>query len=186
MAVYWYEPGRDLAGVHLHPVARDGPAVALGALPLQPRPLEAVLAVADQDLVDGVERQLEPVPADELVPEPLDAEPALAAQPQDQRLLLGEDLAARRAVRPAAARPEPRLALGPVAPPPLAQGRAGDAAPSADQAGVADLLVEPDPAEPRARVRVHRPSRSARPWTCWATLRVAHNPTAATTATTLT
>jgi len=101
--------------------------------------------VTDQDLVNGVERQLQPVPADELVPEPLDAEPALAAQAQDQLFLLGEDLAARRAVRPVAARPEPRLALGLVAPPLLAQGRAGDAAPSADQAGVADPLVEPQP-----------------------------------------
>jgi hypothetical protein len=50
--------------------------------------------VADQHLVDGVERQPQPVPAGELVPEPLDPEPALAAQAQDQRLLLIEDLAA--------------------------------------------------------------------------------------------
>jgi hypothetical protein len=44
--------------------------------------------------MDGVERQLEPVPAGELVPEPLDPELAPAAQAQDQRLLLIEDLTA--------------------------------------------------------------------------------------------
>ena len=49
--------------------------------------------MADQDLVDGVERQLEPVPAGELVAEHLDPELALAAQTEDQRLLFGEDLA---------------------------------------------------------------------------------------------
>src|SRR5687767_850285 len=95
--------------------------------------------------------QPQAVPAGELVPEHLGAEPALAAQAEDQRLLFGEDLAARRAVRPVAARLEAGHALGPVAAPPLAQGRAGDAAPPAGDPGVADLLVEPDPAEPRAR-----------------------------------
>ena len=50
--------------------------------------------MADQDLVDGVERQLEPVPAGELVAQHLDPELALAAQAQDQRLLLVEDLTA--------------------------------------------------------------------------------------------
>src|ERR671921_604449 len=62
-------------------------------------------------------------------------------------------------VRPAAARLEAGLALGPVAAPPLAQGRARDPAPSADEAGVAGLLVEPDPAEPRSRI--HRSSPRA-------------------------
>src|SRR5215218_7787012 len=145
------EAWRDLAGVHLHPVARDRPAVAPGALPLEAGPLQPVLAVADEDLVDGVERQPQPVPAGELVPEHLDAELALAAQAQDQRLLLGEDLAVGRAVRPVAARLEADLALGPVAAPPLPERRTGDAAPAADEAGVADPLVEPDPAQPRAR-----------------------------------
>jgi len=140
--------------------------------------------VTDQDLVDGGERQLEPVPSDELVPEPLEAEPALATQAQDQLFLLGQDLTARRAVRPVAARLEAGRTLGLVAPPLPAECRAGDGASSADEAGFADLLVEPDPAEPRPRI--HDPSPPARPWTCWTTLRVAHNPTAATTATTLT
>ena len=85
-----------------------------------------VLAAADQHLVDGVERQLEPVPAGGLVAEHLDPEPALAAQAQDQGLLFGEDLAVRRAVRAAAARLEPGLALRLVAAPPLAQGRPRD------------------------------------------------------------
>src|SRR3954452_19895229 len=185
MAVYWYSPGAIL---QVSICTRSPGTGRLWRLvPFRfSRGRSSRFSPWRRDLVDGVERQLQPVPADELVPEPLDAELARAAQPQDQLFLLGEDLAARRAVRPVAARPEPRLALSLVAPPPLAQGRAGDAAPSADQAGVADLLVEPDPAEPRARVRVHGPSRSARLWTCWTTLRVGHNPIAVTTATTLT
>src|SRR4028119_2487999 len=120
------EPGPDLAGVHLHAVARDRPAVPLRTLALQSRPLEPVLAVTDEDLVDGVELQLEPMSAGELVPQHLDAELALAAQAQDQPFLLGEDLAVRRAVRPVAARLEAGQALGLVAPPPLAAARAGE------------------------------------------------------------
>jgi hypothetical protein len=68
----------------------------------------------DEDLVDGVERELEPMSAGELVPERLDAELALAAQARDQRLLPGEDLAVGRAVRPVAARLQTGHALGPV------------------------------------------------------------------------
>jgi hypothetical protein len=181
MAGVLVEPGHDLAGVHLHAVTRDGPAIAPGAFPLEAGSLEPVLAVADEDLVDGVEREPQPVPAGELVPEHLDAELALAAQAQDQRLLLGEDLAVRGGVRPVAARLEADLALGLVAVPPLPERRTGDAAPPADEAGVADPLVEPDPAQ--SRVRVHGSSPPARPWTCRTTLRVAHDPTAATAAT---
>jgi hypothetical protein len=44
------EPGPDLAGVHLHAVARDGPAVAPGTLALERGSLEPVLAVADETL----------------------------------------------------------------------------------------------------------------------------------------
>jgi hypothetical protein len=131
--------------------------------------------------VDGLERQPQAVPAGELVPERLGAELALAAQAEDQGLLRGEDLAVRRAVRSVAARLAAGLALGLVAAPPLAERRAGDAAPSADEAGIADLLVESDPAQPRARV--HGPSPPAGPWTCRTTPRVAHNPTAATAST---
>src|SRR5215210_2032316 len=115
--------------------------------------------------------------ASELVPEHLDPELALAAQAEDQRLLLVEDLAARRGVRPMAARFQSCLTLGLVAPPPLAQGRPRDAAASTDDPGVAELLVEPDPAEPCARV--HASSPPIRLWTCWTTPCAAHNPTAA-------
>ena len=54
--------------------------------------------MADQHLVDGVERQLEPVPAGELVAEHLDAEPALA-QAEDQPSFFGEDLRPGERVR---------------------------------------------------------------------------------------
>ena len=40
--------------------------------------------MADQDLVQGVEGEAEPVAADEFVAQPLEAELALTAQPQDQ------------------------------------------------------------------------------------------------------
>jgi hypothetical protein len=133
--------------------------------------------MADEDLVDGVERQPQAVPAGELVAEHLDAEPALAAQAEDQPFLFGEDLAVGRTVRSVVPRLEAGQALGPVAAPPLAERRAGEAAPSADEAGVADLLVGSDPAQPRARV--HGPFQPAGLWTCRTTLRVAHNPAAA-------
>jgi ferredoxin-type protein NapF len=96
--------------------------------------------VSDVSVLD-VERQPQAVPAGELVPEHLDAELALGAQAEDQLFLFGEDLAVRRAVRPVAPRLEAGHALGLVAAPPLAQGRAGDAAPSADDPGVADCAA---------------------------------------------
>src|SRR5271170_1482026 len=37
--------GRDLADIHLNPIARHRPAIALGALTRQSRTLEAMLAV---------------------------------------------------------------------------------------------------------------------------------------------
>src|SRR5687768_3828861 len=42
------EAGPDLAGIHLHPVSGNRPAIAPGTLPPQPWSLELVLAVADQ------------------------------------------------------------------------------------------------------------------------------------------
>jgi hypothetical protein len=57
--------------------------------------LEVALAVADQDLVDGVQRELERMLADELVAKTLDPEPAAAAQIQDQGLVLLEAPSAR-------------------------------------------------------------------------------------------
>src|SRR5215218_2799146 len=99
--------------------------------------------------------------ASELVPEPLDPELALAAQAEDQRLLLVEDLAARQGARPMAARLQSCLALGLVAPPPLAPGRPRDAAAPTGDPGVAELLVEPDPAEPCARVHASSPADQA-------------------------
>jgi hypothetical protein len=76
--------------------------------------------VADEDLVDRVERQPQAVPAGEFVPEHLDAELALAAQAEDQPFLLGQNLPSGRGARPLAAVPQTGLALGPVAAPPLA------------------------------------------------------------------
>lgn len=102
--------------------------------------------------MDGVERQLEVVPADERVEPPFDAKLAFAAQRQDQLLLLGEDLAAGRVARSLAAVLQPGLALGGVAPEPFARGDLGEAATAADDAPDADLLGEPDPAEPGLRV----------------------------------
>jgi hypothetical protein len=194
------EAGRDLAGVHLHAVARHRAAGAPGALPLEAGPLQPVLAVAGQDLVDGGERQPQPVPADELVPGHLGRELALAARAEAQRLLLGEGLAVRRAVRSTASRLEADGTFGPIAAPPLAERRAGDAASPADEAGDAGLrsqsLTQPAPqalapspqerasgdARGPSRARVHGPSAPAGPAVGLlgdAAPRVAPNPTAA-------
>jgi hypothetical protein len=89
------EAGADLADVDLHPVAGYRAAVALGALAAEWASLQPALAVADEDLVDGVERQLERVLADELDAQPLDPELALAAERQDERFLGRSDLAVR-------------------------------------------------------------------------------------------
>jgi hypothetical protein len=128
--------------------------------------------------VAGVECQLEAVLADQLEAQPLDPEPALAAQAKDQLGLGSEHLAVRRMVRPPAAVLQTGFALGLVAAP-LAQGRPGDPATPADHAGMAHFLVEPDPAKPGASIH----GASPRPWTCRTTLRVAHKPTAATATT---
>jgi hypothetical protein len=76
-----------------------------------------------QDLVDGVECQLEAVLADQFDAQPLDPEPALAAQAQNLFRLGCEHLAVRRMVRSAAAVLQAVLAFGRVAAPPFAQGR---------------------------------------------------------------
>ena len=68
--------------------------------------------MAGQNLVDGVERQLEGVLADQLDPQALDAEAAFPAQREDERDLVRSDLAVRRGVRPAAAVVEALLVLG--------------------------------------------------------------------------
>ena len=85
---------------------------------------QPVQAVADQHLVQGVERQAQPMAADELDPEPLEAKLALAAQLQNQPFLAFQDLAPWGAVRPAAPLLQPGCALSLVAAPPLAQCRA--------------------------------------------------------------
>ena len=85
---------------------------------------QPVQAVADQHLVQGVERQAQPMAADELDPEPLEAKLALAAQLQDQPFFAFQDLAPWGAVRPAAPLLQPGCALSLVAAPPLAQCRA--------------------------------------------------------------
>src|SRR5215208_3327854 len=100
-------------------------AVALGTLALALRPVgRPVQAVADQHLMPGVERQVQPMAADELDPKPLETELALAAQLQDQPFFAFQDLAPGGAVRPAALLLQPGCALGLVAAPPLAQCRA--------------------------------------------------------------
>src|SRR3954453_4475737 len=98
--------------------------------------------------------------ADELDPEPLETELALAAQLQDQPFVAFQDLAYWGAVRPAVLLLQPGCALGLVAAPPLAQCRAGDPAAAAGHTGVARLPKELEPAQPCRRIE--RWSRSSR------------------------
>ncbi len=71
---------RDLIDVDLDAIAGDRPAILLGVLAPRRSSFDIALAVADQDLVDGVQRELEGMLADELVTELLGPEPATAAQ----------------------------------------------------------------------------------------------------------
>jgi hypothetical protein len=103
-----------------------------------------VFAVPRQDLVDGVEGQLQAMLPQELDAQAFDAEPALAAQGEDQRLLGCEHLAVRRVVWPPAAVPQADLTFHLVAAPPLTQGRARDPAAPAHDAGIAHLFKELD------------------------------------------
>jgi hypothetical protein len=79
--------------------------------------------VADEHLAHGIRGEAQAVLAVELMGELLDAELALAAQLQDQRLLALEHLALGRVMRAPAAILKAGLTLGLVTAPPLAQGR---------------------------------------------------------------
>lgn len=94
--------------------------------------------------------KLEPMLADELVAEALGPEPPTAVQVQDQSYILREDPAPWGTMWSGAAGFQPSDAGLAIALPPLAERRVGDAAAAADDAGVADRLVEPDPAQPGA------------------------------------
>jgi hypothetical protein len=85
----------------------------------------------------------------EFVAQLLDAELTRAANFKDQRLLFGKDFAAGRSVGSTTVLLKSSDPLGLVPSPPLPQGRPGDATTTADQASIAELLVEPDPAKPR-------------------------------------
>lgn len=114
------EAGADLADIDLDAVARDGTTVALDALPPQQPTFQMALAVPDEDLVDGVERQFDVVLADELDPQALHPEPTLPAQVEDHLGFRLEHLAIGRAMRPAAAVLESELPLIAIPAPPFA------------------------------------------------------------------
>lgn len=61
------DAGGNLADIDLNAIAGHRPTVSLAALAAQAGPLQQVLAVPNQNLVDGVEREPQAMLADQLV-----------------------------------------------------------------------------------------------------------------------
>ena len=122
-----------------------------------------LLAVADQDAMQRVERQAEPVLTQKLAAQLLDAEVARAPEIENKRLLVGEHLLLRQVARTAALVLQSSDAIRLISAPPLPQRRPRNAAASADPSGIAKLLVKPDPAETSSCIheRRHAPGRLA-------------------------
>ena len=118
-----------------------------------------VLAVADEHPMDGVDGELQLVEPDELDAQPLDAELPFPAQLEDQLLLALEHFALWRWKRSPAPILKAGLALGLVAPPPLAECRSRDPAAATDHPCIADLRIQLHPAEPRPGIHPAPPHR---------------------------
>ena len=116
-----------------------------------------MLAMLDQHPMKGVQRQAQSMISEEFVAQLLDAELTRAAKSEGQRLLFCEDFAAGCSVRSTTALLETDDSLGLVASPPLPQGRSRNATTPANQAGIAELLIKPDPTKPC--LGVHRAPR---------------------------
>jgi hypothetical protein len=114
----------DFADVHLHPITRHGAARAELASDPPPRRREHLLAVTDEQAVDGVERQRQIVLTDEFIAELLDPELAVASEAEDQRLVLCKHLLSCQASRTAAPFHQATWTSGLIPVPPLAQRRA--------------------------------------------------------------
>jgi len=91
-----------------------------------------LLAMADEDAMQRVERQAEPVLTQELAAQLLDAEVARAPEIENKRFLVGEHLLLRQVARTAALVLQSSDAIRLVSAPPLAQRRPRNAAASAD------------------------------------------------------
>ena len=151
------EPRSDLADVHLDAVAGDRPRIALPTLSHQPRPLQPVQPVPAESLVDRVDRQAEAVQPDQLVPEALDAQLAVAPQRENALLLARKHPAPGRTERTPAAIHETCRRCH-ISPPPLPERRPRHAASAAGHARISRPLVHPHPDQPRRRRHVVLPA----------------------------
>jgi hypothetical protein len=106
-----------------------------------------LLAVADQDAMQRVERQAEPVLPQQFAAQLLDAEVAGTPEFENKRFLFGEHFLLCQVVWAPALVLQSSDAIGLVATPPLPQRRPRNATPAANHAGVAKLFVKLNPAE---------------------------------------
>jgi hypothetical protein len=101
-----------------------------------------LLAMANEDAMQRVERQTKPVLTQKLAAQLFDAEAAGAPEIENERFLVGEHLLLRQVVRAAALVLQSSDAISLIAAPPLPQRRPRNAAASADLSGIAKLLVK--------------------------------------------